>query len=177
MKYPKMKKYYTWSAVLLAVCLAATFFLLKTRTTDLPVNGKLLFNETSATGSLEQTKESNPAVENFTAVAKINGNEKISNNLNHKTADSASSDGLTPKEIWDSEYAKKKQKRKAGYSKADKPDLFTQYFKDITTRIGEKKSGYRMNYKTIELEKARKGAVESLKHSETLNWEIGRAHV
>ncbi len=38
----------------------------------------------------------------------------------------------------------------------DKPDMFTQYFKNITTRIGEKESDYKMNYKTIELKKALK---------------------
>ncbi|MCF6183159.1 MAG: hypothetical protein L3J56_00795, partial [Bacteroidales bacterium] len=39
---------------------------------------------------------------------------------------------------------------------ADKPDMFTQYFKNITTRIGEKESHYKINYKTIELKKALK---------------------
>ncbi len=41
-------------------------------------------------------------------------------------------------------------------NKADEPDKFAQYFRDITTRIGENESGYKMNYKITELNKALK---------------------
>lgn len=67
-----------------------------------------------------------------------------------------SSNDFTPKEFWQKQFQKKKEKRKVGYSKADKPDMYSKYFKAITTRIGEEKSGYEMNYKTKELQKARK---------------------
>ncbi|WP_372641808.1 T9SS type A sorting domain-containing protein [Ancylomarina sp.] len=65
-----------------------------------------------------------------------------------------SSADFTPEEFWQKQYQEKKAKRKAGYSKANKPDMYSKYFKDITTRIGENKSGYQMNYKTLELQKA-----------------------
>jgi len=42
---------------------------------------------------------------------------------------------------------------------ADHPEMFTQYFKDITTEIGKEKPAYKMNYKVIE----RKKALERLK--------------
>ncbi len=40
--------------------------------------------------------------------------------------------------------------------KSDEPDKFAQYFHDITTRIGEKESAYKMNYKQEEFNKALK---------------------
>ncbi|WP_282125323.1 T9SS type A sorting domain-containing protein [Marinifilum flexuosum] len=66
-----------------------------------------------------------------------------------------SSNGFTPKELWQKQFQKKKEKRKVGYSKANKPDMYSKYFKAITTRIGEDESGYEMNYKAKELQKAR----------------------
>ena len=65
---------------------------------------------------------------------------------------------FTPEEIWQKQFQEKKAKRKHGYSKADKPNMFSKYFKDITTRIGESESGYQMNYKTKELQNARDNA-------------------
>ncbi len=67
-----------------------------------------------------------------------------------------SSDEFTPEEFWQKQYQEKKAKRKVGYSKANKPDMYSKYFKNITTRIGESESGYQMNYKTLELQKARR---------------------
>ena len=64
----------------------------------------------------------------------------------------------TPQELWEKQYQEKKAKRKVGYSKANKPDMYSKYFKDITTSIGERESGYQMNYKTLELQKARKNS-------------------
>ncbi len=69
-----------------------------------------------------------------------------------------SSNEFTPEEIWQKRFQEKKAKLNQGVSKADKPDMFSKYFKDITTRIGESKSGYQMNYKTQELQKARDNA-------------------
>ena len=66
-----------------------------------------------------------------------------------------SSNEFTPEEFWQKQYQEKKAKRKVGYSKANKPDMYSKYFKDITTRIGDSESGYKMNYKTLELQKAR----------------------
>ena len=40
------------------------------------------------------------------------------------------------------------------HSSADEPDKFAEYFRNITIGIGEKKSGYKMNYKIAELNKA-----------------------
>ncbi|MCF6366209.1 MAG: T9SS type A sorting domain-containing protein [Bacteroidales bacterium] len=51
-------------------------------------------------------------------------------------------------------YTKEKSNQLAKHIKADKPDMFTQFFKDITTKIGYEKSGYKMSYKTIEYKKA-----------------------
>lgn len=61
---------------------------------------------------------------------------------------------LTPEEMWNMQFQKKKEQRKNGYNKADHPDMFTKYFKDITTRIGSDKSGYKMNYQKVEFDKA-----------------------
>ena len=83
---------------------------------------------------------------------------------------SISKNEYTPKEIWDAEYLKKKEKRKIGYSKANKPDMFTKYFRDITTRIGEEKPGYKMNYKVVELAKAKRLLKNSHILNGTLNW-------
>lgn len=71
---------------------------------------------------------------------------------------------FTPEELWQKQFQEKKAKRKHGYSKADKPNMFSKYYKDITTRIGESESGYQMNYKTKELQNARDNA-SSLKSS------------
>jgi len=79
-------------------------------------------------------------------------------NYTQRTEKQFSSDEFTPEEFWQKQFQEKKAKRKLGYSKADKPDMFSKYFKDITTRIGESKSGYGMNYKTQELQKARNNA-------------------
>ncbi len=76
----------------------------------------------------------------------------------------------TSAELWQTEYQKKKERRKKGYNKTNKPDMFSKYFKDITTRIGEKESGYKMNYKVVEFEKA-KEILKSLKREKApLNW-------
>ncbi|MCY1634814.1 T9SS type A sorting domain-containing protein [Marinifilum sp. D737] len=77
-----------------------------------------------------------------------------------------SSNDFTPEEFWQNQFQKKKAKRKVGYSKADKPDMYSKYFKAITTRMGEDESGYEMNYKTKELQKARKFRLK-VKSSET----------
>jgi photosystem II stability/assembly factor-like uncharacterized protein len=84
---------------------------------------------------------------------------------NFRTGISSDAKAFTPEQLWEIQYQKKKERRKLGYNKADKPDLFTQYFKDITTPIGESKSGYLMNYKVDELRKARlqKGKLKSVK--------------
>ncbi|MDE5417684.1 T9SS type A sorting domain-containing protein [Labilibaculum sp. DW002] len=78
----------------------------------------------------------------------------ISNYTQHSEKQFSSNE-FTPKEFWQKQYQEKKEKRKVGYSKANKPDMYSKYFKDITTRIGENESGYQMNYKTLELQKAR----------------------
>jgi len=61
----------------------------------------------------------------------------------------------TPKQIWKEQFLKKKIKRKKAYSKADKPDLFTKHYKDITTKISDINSGYKHNYRQKELNKSR----------------------
>jgi photosystem II stability/assembly factor-like uncharacterized protein len=81
----------------------------------------------------------------------------ISNYIRH-TEKQFSSNEFTPEEFWQKQYQEKKAKRKIGYSKAGKPDMYSKYFKNITTRIGESESGYQMNYKTQELRNARDNA-------------------
>ncbi|MDX9697299.1 MAG: T9SS type A sorting domain-containing protein [Bacteroidales bacterium] len=61
---------------------------------------------------------------------------------------------FTPQEYWDYQFAIKKEKRKKGYNKADKPDEFTKYFKAITTKFDEEKSNYPSNYRMSEYNKA-----------------------
>lgn len=85
----------------------------------------------------------------------------------------------TPRELWNMEYQKKKERRiKGTYSKADKPDLFTKYFKDITTQLGKSGTSYSMNYKIEELQQA-KERVKKLKATKAeLQWiERGPANV
>ncbi len=53
-------------------------------------------------------------------------------------------------------------------NKLDKPEMFTKYMKDITTRIGSTESEYKMNYQITELNKA----VQKLKSSFAKNTEI-----
>jgi len=162
-----MKKYYFWPVFLVALSVVAIFLLSKPRTSEPTLKDKLPAKDALVPGSFSQKDETNPAKEDLVTITsregeKMQGNPKIGNsNLTR---------ALTPKEIWDAAYKEKKEKRKIGYSKADRPDLFTQYFKDITTRIGEQKSGYKMNYRTVELEKSRQNTTKSFKQSETLNW-------
>lgn len=80
------------------------------------------------------------------------------------------SNEYTPKELWQKQFEEKKAKRKKGYSKANKPDKYSEYFKAITTRIGEDKSGYEMNYKTIELQKARNNSSKVKSTKATLDF-------
>ncbi len=77
---------------------------------------------------------------------------------------------FTPEEFWQKQFKEKKAKRKLGYSKANKPNMFTKYFKDITTRIGESESDYEMNYKTKELQKARDNAPRLKSTKASLNF-------
>ncbi len=60
----------------------------------------------------------------------------------------------TPQQIWEQQYQKKKERRKKGYNKADKPDKFTEYYNLITTPIGKNGNGYEMGYQVKELSKA-----------------------
>ncbi|MEE4196107.1 MAG: T9SS type A sorting domain-containing protein [Bacteroidales bacterium] len=62
------------------------------------------------------------------------------------------SESFTPAEFYEYEMAQKKLKSE---SKADKPDEFTRYFKEITTRFGEEENGYPINYKINELNKSK----------------------
>lgn len=73
-------------------------------------------------------------------------NTKQSDNLREQ-------EGYTPKQIWDMQYQKKKARRIKGYNKADKPNEFTNYFKLITSKIGENEPDYKMGYQLNELKK------------------------
>ncbi len=77
---------------------------------------------------------------------------------------------FSPKELWDIEFKKKKEKRKVGYDKADKPDEFSKYFKDITTKVGESESSYKMNYKVSELNKAKERSASLKNEKIILPW-------
>lgn len=84
----------------------------------------------------------------------------------------------TPEEIWNMEFQKKKERRKEGYSKTDKPEMFTEYYRAITTEIGKTKSGYEMNYKIEELDQAKKKYAGLKKTKATIPWiERGPANV
>lgn len=63
-------------------------------------------------------------------------------------------ENFTPEEFWKYQFAIKKEKRKTGYNKADKPDEFTKYYKAITTKFGEEKSNYPSNYRMAEYNNA-----------------------
>jgi len=175
-----MKKYFRWPVFFVVLSVSSAFLLLKTRDLKFNANELLTGKEISNADLFKQDEANKPALnkadqqdaysKEFIPDTKSAGEGMNGNTDNPKTVNSAQKDDLTPNEIWEDEYARKKEKRKTGYSKADKPDMFTQYFKDITTRIGDQKSGYQMNYKNIELQKARQNAEKTLKNSETLNW-------
>ena len=59
---------------------------------------------------------------------------------------------FTPAEFYEYEMQQKKLKKE---SKADKPDEFTKYFKNITTRFNQEKDGYPQNYRVNELKKSK----------------------
>ena len=165
-----MKKYYKWPVSLVALGLVGVFFMLKNQTSEPALIDKLSDKATLIATSPKQNDVINPQGENLVSTAKGKSDVKHGNKVHSKIGNSNLKNELTPQEIWEVDYNRKKEKRKVGYSKANRPDLFTQYFKDITTRIGEQKSGYKMNYKSVELEKAEQSAKISLKHTETLNW-------
>jgi len=81
-----------------------------------------------------------------------------------------SSNDFTPKEFWQNQFQKKKEKRKVGYSKADKPDMYSKYFKAITTPIGQTESGYQMSYRVLELNKARENSPKLKSGKAALNF-------
>jgi len=90
---------------------------------------------------------------------------------NDKTESYKGTVEFTPKELWNIEFKNKKEKRKIGYNKADKPDMFTKYFKEITTKIGDYKSNYSMNYKMVEYNKALENARLLKTTGSKLSWE------
>src|SRR5690606_13397393 len=64
----------------------------------------------------------------------------------------------------------KLERRKTGWAKPDKPSEFLEFHKRIRTKEGEAGSGYSMNYKITELNKASK-RIQALKSaSENLDW-------
>jgi photosystem II stability/assembly factor-like uncharacterized protein len=84
----------------------------------------------------------------------------------------------TPDELWNKDVQRKKARKKQGFAKYDKPDMFTKYLKDITTPLGQDKSGYLMNYKIVELNKAISRYKNLKLKKDALNWiERGPANV
>lgn len=175
-----MKNSFKWLTFLAALILVGSFFYIQTHT-SVPSQKdnfsaiRLTDSGTSINKEADNLSSNNANVattfsEQIQGTTQQINKKKYGAKKGRYAIDTNPKAELTPEEMWDAEYLKKKEKRKAGYNKADKPDMFTQYFKDITTRIGEQKSGYKMNYKTVELEKARLSAKKSLKHAETLNW-------
>lgn len=165
-----MKKYNKWPVFFITLCLIGSFFLLKSRISDPTPKVNLSPNDSLATGSLRQEYVNINASEEFAKNAQEVDKEKPFDAKISEKANAVPTKGLTPKQIWDREYQKEKEERKKGYSEAGKPDMFTQYYKDITRRIGENESGYKMNYKTVELEKARQQFKKSQNNTEVLNW-------
>ncbi len=175
-----MKNYYKWLAFLTVLILVGSFFYINTRTSEPAQKDNISAIKLIDSGSLKNKEAENLSGNNddihatlskqIPGIAQRINDEKYGIKKSRNAIDTSPKAELTPKEMWDAEYLKKKEKRKAGYNKADKPDMFTQYFRDITKRIGEQKPGYKMNYKVVELEKARLNSKKSLKHTEILNW-------
>jgi hypothetical protein len=163
-----MKKYFTWPVVIAALSLVGIFLILKTQTSDPTPKDKLPAKETLAAGMLHPKTTNSQSDKDLTTLQK--GGENSDNPSNLNAGITKHERVLVVKGKWIAGNSKKQVKHEADSDEADRPDLFTQYFKNITTRIGEQKSGYEMNYKTIELEKARQRVKKALKQSETLNW-------
>jgi len=63
-------------------------------------------------------------------------------------------------------------------SEADHPEMFTKYMHDITTRMGEQKTGYSMNYQVEEFSKATQQLKNGFAKTQALNWKLrGPANV
>ncbi len=153
----KMKKQYTWLAFFGGIILLGSVFVLKSRISEPSQKDKIANSKLFDSGSVKNNKSdklpgSNAGSPGFTPMDK---NEKATAKRSNKTIASS---------------PEHKEKRDTGYEEADKPDMFTQYFREITKRIDDQQSGYKMNYRTVELDKARQTAKKLLKHSEALNW-------
>lgn len=74
--------------------------------------------------------------------------------IQNKSKKPTLAENFTPEEYWNYQYEIKKERRRNGYAKADKPDEFTKYFRDITTKFGQEENEYPFNYKLKELDKA-----------------------
>lgn len=165
-----MKKYFIWLSFLITLSVVGTLFILKPRISEPTPKVKLSPDDALASGSISKEDGNSTDIDDFMAITIKKSVEKYGNKENSEQVNSAPAKGLSPKQIWEKEYQRKKGKHKESLSEADKPDMFTQYFKDITTRIGKQKSGYKMNYKTVELEKARQRLKKSQNNTEILNW-------
>lgn len=88
----------------------------------------------------------------------------------NKEGKETSKRAYTSKELWEKEIKKKGDKKAQGFGKTDKPDEFTEFFQGLITPIGEKSSGYEMNYKYKELKKIRKNTLRGKHQKSSLNW-------
>ncbi len=167
-----MKNYHKWLICFSALLLFGALLVFKRIISEPSQKDKIADNELFDSGSTNN-KESNKFSGSNIGIANMlsKPDPGIAQQINNGKSATIRSDkaSLKNKEKRDADF-EEKEKHKSGYDEADKPDMFTQYFKDITTRIGEQKSGYKMNYKAIELAKARQSVKNSLKYSETLNW-------
>ncbi|RDC61681.1 T9SS type A sorting domain-containing protein [Adhaeribacter pallidiroseus] len=87
----------------------------------------------------------------------------------------------TPAEIKLLEKIRKRERRKKGYVKSDKPDKYAEYQRMIRTREGEKAPAYKLNYKLTELYTAQQQVSATAKVNATamnISWsERGPANV
>ena len=159
-----MKINSVWLVLLIIFSLAGAFYYLKTQTNKPITANKSVTKEIAAAGIPSPKEEAKPAVI-LPAKQEIVGKEITSKSAKEGKINPFKKQGS---KAFGSERENESSLKES--EEADQPDQFSRYFKDITTRIGEEESGYKMNYKTVELEKAVQRAKKSPNATGSLNW-------
>jgi len=76
---------------------------------------------------------------------------------------------LTPQQMWENQINKKREKGES--DKTDKPNEFTKYFKDITSKFNSDDNNYPLNYRVSEFLKAKSKSSNIKSKAATITWQ------
>ncbi len=76
---------------------------------------------------------------------------------------------LTPQQMWENQINKKREKGES--DKTDKPNEFTKYFKDITSKFNSDENNYPLNYRVSEFLKAKSKSSNIKSKAATITWQ------